>query len=160
MEDRLDMLFQYWNKYDSKVLISELKQANEIDIENLIAETTKYCRYSGRLTWILVDWIIRNIDEINVSKLLEATSINGDVTVLGLISDLAKQKRENANFEYLIKSSKPNEKKEVFFYRVSKSKLASRLTIEQNLPIYDKWNFYCNEVRYLTTENELNKIIA
>lgn len=160
MEDRLDMLFQYWNKYDSKVLVSELKQATEIDIENLIAESTKYCRYSGRLTWILVDWIIRNIDEINVGKLLEATSINGDITVLGLISDLAKQKRENANFEYLIKSSKPNEKKEVFFYRVSKSKLASRLTIEQNLPIFDKWNFYCNEVRYLTTENELNKIIA
>jgi hypothetical protein len=152
MEDRLDMLFQYWNKYDSKVLVSEVIQANEIDIENLIAETTKYCRYSGRLTWILVDWIIRNIDEINVGKLLEVTSINGDITVLGLISDLANQKRENANFEYLIKSSKPNEKKEVFFYRVSKSKLASRLTIEQNLPIYDKWNFYCNEIRYLTTK--------
>jgi len=160
MEDRLDMLFQYWNKFDSKVLVSELKQANEIDIESLIAETTKYCRYSGRLTWILVDWIIRNIDEINVGKLLEVTSINGDITVLGLISDLANQKRENANFEYLIKSSKPNEKKEVFFYRVSKSKLASRLTIEQNLPIYDKWNFYCNEIRYLTTKNELNKIMA
>lgn len=154
------MLFQCWNKYDSKVLVSELKQSNEIDIENLIAETTKYCRYSGRLTWILVDWIIRNIDDIKIDKLLEATSINGDITVLGLISDLANQKRENPNFKYLIKSSKPNIKKEVFFYRVSKSKLASRLTVEQNLPIFDKWNFYCNEVRYLTTKNELNKIIA
>lgn len=160
MEDRLDLLFQCWNKYDSKVLVSELKQSNEIDIENLIAETTKYCRYSGRLTWILVDWIIRNIDDIKIDKLLEATSINGDITVLGLISDLANQKRENPNFKYLIKSSKPNIKKEVFFYRVSKSKLASRLTVEQNLPIFDKWNFYCNEVRYLTTKNELNKIIA
>jgi len=156
MEDKLDTLFQYWNKFDSKVLVSEIKQTNTIEIENLIAETTKYCRYSGRLTWILVDWIIRNIDKINIDNLLQITANYGDITVLGLISDLAKQKRENLNLEYIIKSSKPNEKKEIFFYRVSQSKLATRLTIEQNLPIYDKWNFYCNELRYLTTDNELN----
>jgi len=156
MEDKLDILFQYWNKFDSKVLVSVVKQTDTIDIENLIAETTKYCRYSGRLTWILIDWVIRNIDKINIDKLLQITAKNGDITVLGLISDLAKQKRNNINLEYIIKASKPNDKKEVFFYRVSQSKLATRLTIEQNLPIYDKWNFYCNELRYLTTDNELN----
>jgi len=156
MEDKLDILFQYWNKFDSKVLVSETKQTDTIEIENLIAETTKYCRYSGRLTWILIDWIIRNIDKINIDKLLQITAKNGDITVLGLVSDLAKQKHENVKLEYIIKSSKPNDKKEVFFYRVSQSKLATKITMEQNLPIYDKWNFYCNELRYLTTENELN----
>lgn len=158
MEDRLDLLFQCWNKYDSKVLVSETKQLDSIDIENLIAETTKYCRYSGRLTWILIDWVIRNIDKINIEKLLHLTSLYGDITVLGLISDLAKQKRQNANLEYIIKSCKPNKKKEVFFYRVAKSKLASKLTIEQNLPIFNKWNFYCNELRYLTTNEELKRL--
>jgi len=156
MEDKLNELFQYWNKFDSKVLISEVKQTESIDIEHLIAESIKYCRYSGRLTWILIDWIIRNIDKVNIDKLLQITAKNGDITVLGLVSDLAKQKRNDVKLEYLIKASKPNDKKEVFFYRVSQSKLATRLTIEQNLPIYDKWNFYCNELRYLTTDNELN----
>lgn len=155
MEDKLDILFQYWNKFDSKVLVLEVKETDTIDIENLVAETTKYCRYSGRLTWILIDWIIRNIDKINIEKLLQITLKNGNITVLGLISDLAKQKQNNIKFEYIIKSSKPNEKKEIFFYRVAQSKLATKLTIEQNLPIYDKWNFYCNELRYLTTDNEL-----
>jgi len=155
MEDKLDILFQYWNKYDSKVLVSEVKQTETINIETLIAQTTKYCRYSGRLTWILIDWLVRNIDTVNIEKLLQLTSKEGDITVLGLISDLANRKRNNKKLDNIIKASKPNEKKEIFFYRVSQSKLASRLTIEQNLPIYDKWNFYCNELRYLTTDNEL-----
>ncbi len=100
-----------------------------------------YCRYSGRLTWVLIDWIIRNTDKINIDRLLQITAKSGNITVLGLISDLAKQKQGNAKLE--------------FFHRVSQSKLATRLTIEQNLPIYDKWNFYCNELRYLTTDNKL-----
>ncbi len=156
MEDKLNILFQYWNKFDSKVLVSEIKPTDNIVIENLIAETTKYCRYSGRLTWILIDWIIRNIDKINTEKLLKLTTEIGDISVLGLISDLAKEKRRNDKLEYIITSSRPNEKKEIFFYRVSKSKLASRITMEQSIPIFDKWNFYCNELRYLTTDNELN----
>jgi hypothetical protein len=155
MEDQLDMLFQYWNKFDSKVLVSETRPTQQITIERLIAETTNYCRYSGRLTWILIDWLIRNINTIDEKKVVDLTKEHGDITVLGLVSDIAKQKINNAKFEYIIKASKPNRKKEVFFYRVSKSKLASRIAIEQTLPIYDKWNYYCNELSYLTTEKEL-----
>ncbi len=149
MEDKLDILFQHWNKFDGKVLVPEIKPTDNITIENLIAETTKYCRYSGRLTWILIDWIIRNIDNINIEKLIKATTETGDSTVLGLISDIANQKYIHTKFDYIIKSSKPNDKKEIFFYRVAKSKLASKITIEQSIPIYDKWNYYCNELRYL-----------
>jgi len=153
MENNLDNIFQHWNNYDSKVLIAEKKTTEKIDIEHLIALSTKYCRYSGRLTWILVDWLVRNIKKLNVLKLIDLTKQIGDITVLGLIADLAKQKYNDINFDYIIKSSKPNDKKEIFFYRVAKSKLATKLTIEQTLPIYEKWNFYCNEIRYLTMKN-------
>ena len=99
MEDKLDMLFQYWNKFDSKVLVSEIRSTEPITIENLIAETTKYCRYSGRLTWILVDWLIRNVNKIDAEKLVDITKEKGDITVLGLVSDIAKQKRNDFKFE-------------------------------------------------------------
>lgn len=155
MEDKLDQLFQYWNKFDSKVLVAEIKPTKPIIIEDLIAETTKYCRYSGRLTWILIDWLIRNIEATNTKKLVAATKANGDMTILGLVSDIAKQKKNHPDFESIIKKSKPNKKKEIFFYRVSKSKLASKIAIAQSLPVYNKWNYYCNEIRYLTTEDEL-----
>ncbi len=152
MEDKLDTLFQYWNKFDSKVFVAENKPTEQIGIEELISDTTNYCRYSGRLTWVLVDWFMLNIDKINIEKLLKLTKEKGNITILGLISDIAKQKRDSVKFEYLIKSSLPNDRKEIFFIRVSKSKLASKITIEQSLPIFDKWNYYCNELRYLTTD--------
>lgn len=154
MEDKLDLLFQYWNKYDSKVLVSQTKETDAIEIERLIAETTKYCRYSSRLTWVLLDWIIRNVDKINTERLLQITAQSGNITVLGLISDIAKQRKDHIKFEHLIKASRPNGTKEIFFYRVSQSKLATRLTMEQNLPIFNKWNFYCNELSYLTNKSE------
>lgn len=150
MEDKLDMLFQYWNKFDSKVFVSESKPTDNIEIEELIAETTNYCRYSGRLTWVLLDWLIRNIDQVNVEKLMRLTKEKGNISILGLIADIAKQKNTNDKFDFLINFSHPNDKKEIFFYRVSKNKLASKLTIQQSIPIYNKWNYYCNELRYLT----------
>ncbi len=150
MENKLDLLFQYWNKLDSKVFVTENKPTKQIGIEELISETTNYCRYSGRLTWIFLDWFIHNIEKINIEKLLKLTKTNGNITILGLIADIAKQKNDSLKFELLIKSSLPNNKKEFFFNRVSESKLASKITIKQSLPIFNKWNYYCNELRYLT----------
>ena len=134
---------------DGLQVIPEIKPTENIKIEDLIAETTKYCRYSGRLTWILTDWFIRNINQVNIEKLVEITRQKGDITVLGLISDIARQKNNDSKYKYIIGLSKPNDKKEIFFYRVAQSKLASKITIEQSLPIYTKWNYYCNELRYL-----------
>jgi len=45
-------------------------------------------------------------------------------------------------------------------YRVAKSKFASKITMQETLPIYEKWNFYCNELRYLTTDKELEAEVA
>ncbi|MBF0337694.1 MAG: hypothetical protein HQL05_07655 [Nitrospirae bacterium] len=158
MEDKIDTLFQHWNKYDSKVLVSEAKNIEPISVEALISESTKYCRYSGRLTWILIDWLIRNIDKVNESKLLDLTKTHGDITVLGLISDLASQKRKDSVFDHIISTSKPNKTKEIFFYRIAKSKIASKIAVENSLPVYERWNFYCNELTYLTTNAELQSI--
>lgn len=159
MENKLDMLFQQWNKFDSKVFVAEDIATKQVTIEELIAETTKYCRYSSRLTWVLIDWLIRNIEKLNIDKVLQLTINQGDITVLGLVADIARQKRNDNKFNYVINSSHPNNEKEVFFYRISKSKLASKIAMEQSLPIYDKWNYYCNELRYLTADNEINNKI-
>jgi hypothetical protein len=70
--------------------VAPIRPVEPITIEKLIAETTKYCRYSGRLTWILIDWFIRNVDIIDAEKLVEQTIENGDITVLGLVTDLER----------------------------------------------------------------------
>ncbi len=161
MEDKLNILFQHWNRQDSKALVAESVDVEDIAIEKLIAETTNYCRYSGRLMWILLDFLIRNIDTIDVFELINLTKKEGDISVLGLVADMAKEKREDIRFDQIINESQPNSTKEIFFYRVAKSKFASKITIQETLPIYEKWNYYCNELRYLTTDKELeNSILA
>ncbi len=159
MEDKLNILFQYWNKQDSKALVAESVDVKDIAIEKLIAETTNYCRYSGRLMWILLDFLIRNIDAIDIFELINLTKKEGDISVLGLVADMAREKRNDIKFDQIINESQPNPTKEIFFHRVAKSKFASKITMQETLPIYEKWNFYCNELRYLTTDKELENNI-
>ena len=56
----------------------------------------------------------------------------------------------DAIFEKIMKGCKPNPAPDFFFFRIKNSKLASRLTMENPLPVFQKWNFWCNELRYLS----------
>ena len=71
MENRLDHLFQEWHQLGGAVLLNE---SNKIEVfrtsEEVIAESTSYCRSSGRLTWVVLDWLIRNIKNINEERLI------------------------------------------------------------------------------------------
>jgi len=155
MEDKLNILFQHWNKQDSKALVAKSYDVKGIAIEKLIAETTNYCRHSGRLMWILLDFLIRNIDTVDILELINLTKKEGEMSVLGLVADMAREKRNDVRFDQIIAESQPNPTKEIFFHRVAKSKFATKITMQETLPIYEKWNYYCNELRYLTTDKEL-----
>ncbi len=152
MEHQLNQLFQKWQQLGAAVLIAE----SEPDLpevsspEQLIAESTRYCRHSGRLTWVVLDWLLKNSEQINISELLKATKDTGDLAVLGLLANAANDRSANAVFEKIMKGCKPNPVPDFFFFRIKNSKLASRLTMENPLPIFQKWNFWCNELRYLS----------
>ncbi|MBI5915920.1 MAG: hypothetical protein HY842_11120 [Bacteroidetes bacterium] len=151
MEDKLNQLFQNWQQLGAAVLVaqSEPTGGEAISAEQLIAESTKYCRHSGRLTWVVLDWLMKNKVEINVPQLLKATKESGDLAVLGLLANAAQEQAPDTIFEKIMKGCKPNPVLDFFFFRIKNSKLASRLTMENPLPIFQKWNFWCNELRYL-----------
>lgn len=150
MADRLDFLFQEWHQLGGAVL---LKEVNENLLsrspEEVLAESTAYCRHSGRLTWIVVDWLIHHIQTMNENKLLELTKKKGNLSVLGVLCDLARVKNPDPKFDRILKACIPNNKLEIFFHRVAKSPLAERLTKERPLEIFTHWNFLCSELRYL-----------
>ena len=150
MEDRLDYLFQEWHKLGGAVL---LDKSDNITLsrtpEEIFAESTSYCRNSGRLTWIMIDWLISNINDIDEKKLIQKTKEKGDLSVLCLLCDLAQSRASNPKFDHIIRVCLPNNKLEVFFHRVARSPLARKLTKENALEIFFRWNFLCNEVRYL-----------
>jgi hypothetical protein len=150
MADRIDRLFQEWYQLGGAVLLAN-KDGSELprSPEEVIAESTAYCRESGRLTWVVVDWLIHHIDQIDEKKLLEETGKRGDMSVLGVLNDIAYLRTPHPKFKEMMTACVPHNKIEPFFYRVARSPLASRLAQENNLEVFRRWNYLCNELRYL-----------
>lgn len=117
--------------------------------EKVIAESTAYCRESGRLTWVVLHWLIRHIEEIDERELLQGTRNVGDLSVLGLLCNAAHLRKPHPRFERIMAACAPHSHNEPFFVRVARSPLASRLAQENALEVFRRWNYVCSELRYL-----------
>lgn len=150
MENRIDHLFQEWHHLGGAVLLAEVDDSVVARTpEEVIAESTAHCRESGRLTWIVLDWLIHHIEQLDEQTLLQETAENGDLSVLGVLCDAARWRNPHPKFERIIHNCAPHDTIELFFYRVARSPLASRLTQENALDVFRRWNYLCSELRYL-----------
>ncbi len=153
MGTRIDYLFQEWGHFDAPVLFTGVTEIIlPRNLEAVFAESTAYCRASGRLTWIVLDRLLQLIEGLDVEALLTETRKSGDLSVLGLLSEAAYQRRPNQKFIPLIRVGKPSKELIPFFHRVAKSPLATRLAQENGLELFRKWNYLCSELRYLSDE--------
>jgi hypothetical protein len=159
MANRLDALFREWYQLGGRVLLAESIPTQSVRAaEVVIAESTAHCRESGRLTWVVLDWLIREIERIDVDALLRETQAQGDLSVLGVVCDAARQRNPHPAFDALVAACRPHDRLEIFFYRVARSPLASRLTVENALPLFRRWNYLCNELRYFADRAEESMI--
>ena len=150
MGDRLDYLFQEWHKLGGAVLLAEADATSPSRIpEEVIAESTTHCRESGRLTWVVLDWLIRHVEQVDEQRLLQKTGEMGDLSVLGVLCDAARQRKPHPKFDRIIETCVPHDKEEPFFHRVRRSRLASQLARENALDVFRRWNYLCSEARYL-----------
>ncbi|MBN1891131.1 MAG: hypothetical protein JW850_24250, partial [Thermoflexales bacterium] len=105
MGDRLDTLFQEWSRLGGAVLLAEVDAAVAVrSPEQVIAESTAYCRESGRLTWVTLGWLIRHIGQIDERALLQETGQVGDLSVLGVLCDAAHLHNPHPKFEWIIRA--------------------------------------------------------
>ena len=150
MADVMDRLFAEWHRLGAPVLLAEQPApVPERPPEELIAESTAHCRDSGRLTWIVLAWLIDHADEIDASELLTAARADGDLSVLGVLCDAANHRRPHAAFESVMAACHPNSDFEPFFTRVGRSPLATRLARESPNDVFLRWNYLCSELQYL-----------
>jgi hypothetical protein len=150
MGDPLDRLFQEWHQLGGAVLLAESSpQVLARGPEKVIAESTAHCRESGRLTWVVLDWLIQHVEEIDEEMLLRETEKSGKLSVLGVLSEAAQQRRPHPKFERIMAICTPHDELEPFFRRVARSPLALRLTQEKALDLFRHWNYLCSELRYL-----------
>jgi len=150
MGSRIDELFQEWHRMGGAVLLREAKPfPDRRPPEDLIAESTAYCRSSGRLTWVLLDWLIQHIEEIDEKHLLRRTRELGDLSVLGVLCCAAHERRPHQKLAWLFQRCPPNDELVPFFHRVARSRLATRLAQDNALDVFRRWNYLCGELRYL-----------
>lgn len=149
MANRIDHLFQEWAQLGGEVLLAEKQNVSVRDAHQVIAESTAYCRESGRLTWITLSWLIHHVEEINDETLIEETKSHGDLTVLGVLCDAALLRVPHPKFQKIIRACQPAPQLEPFFKRVARSALALKLTQENPLDVFKRWNYLCNELQYL-----------
>ncbi len=150
MVEPIDRLFQELNRMGAAVLVATIGcDGDPRQPEEVIAECTSHCRDSGRLTWVVLDWLLRHVDELDEDKLLDATRACGDLAVLGALCDAANERNPNPRFVRLMNACIPHPTLVPFFHRVARSPLALRLTEQGALDVFRRWNFLCNELRYL-----------
>ncbi len=150
MEDRLDRIFREWHNWGGAVLVTETSHARLFRTpEELLAESTLYCRDSSRLTWVVVDWLIGHIEVIDDQVLMQLVKKKGDLAVLGLLCDAARQHNPHPKFQRILHACRPNRRLETFFHRVAQSPLASRLAQENALDIFRRWNYVSDELTYI-----------
>lgn len=155
MGDPINRLFQEWQRLGGAVLLAKVDPGVPVrPSEEVIAESTAHCRESGRLTWIVLDWLIHHIEEIEDQALLQKTVECGDLSVLGVLCDAAYQRNPHPKFEGLIRACVPHWEVVPFFHRVARSPLATRLTRENALDVFRKWNYLCSELRYLGNDTK------
>ena len=107
------------------------------------------CRESGRLTWIVLDWLVRHCGEIDETNLIAETKKRGDLSVLGVLADAARLRKPHTKFDRIITHCAPHDKLEPFLHRVARSPMASRMARENALGVFLRWNYLCAELRYL-----------
>ena len=150
MDTRLDYLFHEWAMLGGEVLLAHADQTIKPRApEEVIAESTAQCRESGRLMWVVLDWLIHHIDQIDEYKLLKETRRIGDTSVLGLLCDAAYTRNLSAKLARILRECEPHKPTEIFFQRVARSPLASQIARQNTLDIFRRWGYVSNELRYL-----------
>jgi hypothetical protein len=155
VDDRVDDLFQEWHLLGGAVLLAEVKPlARRRPPEDVIAESTSYCRSSGRLTWVVLDWLIRRIDEVDEELLLSRTVEVGEQSVLGVLCDAAYERNPHPKLAWVTRHCAPSDDSVPFFHRVARSPLATRLAEENAVAVFRRWNYLCGELRYLSDHSD------
>ena len=149
----IDRLFQQWYQLGGAVMVAEVDVAVTVpNVEAVIAESTTHARRSGRLTWVVLDWLIRNVERVDEWQLLQASEEQGDLSVLGVLCDLARSRRPHTKFDWLVEQCESNDPREMFFHRLARYSITTQLAQEDPHEVFFRWGYFCRaeEVRFLT----------
>jgi len=144
-QTEIDLLYRKWIRLGW--MATEDVFEHEIDIEDLIVETTLKGRQDGRLFKWLLTWLRDYNDLINVKKLLRNLD-KADTAALGAALEIAIEHGATPNLHTVTKKCKPKDRPEVLFTGMDDVNTFIEQERENGLEVYKKWGFYCTLLEF------------
>jgi predicted GNAT family N-acyltransferase len=146
-DDKIAILYQKWAKFGW--LVSEPTYEGEVDLEELIAETTWAARYDGRLMKWLMTWFKDYGDLVNKKRLLRYMK-DTDTAVLGAIIGIAMNRGADKNFKTVLAKCRAHKPVEVFQKGMEDAEIYIEGQKKYGKPEFKKWGFYCTMIEFYT----------
>jgi len=141
------ILYRKWAKYGW--MVSEPTYEGDVDLEELIAETTHAARYDGRLMKWLLTWFKDFGDLVNKKRLLRFLK-KADTAVLGVVIEIAMNRGADKNFKTVLTKCKPHKPAEVFQKGMEDVTIYAEGQKKFGQKEYRKWGFYCATIEFYT----------
>jgi hypothetical protein len=130
-------------------MVSEPTYQRDVDLEELIAETTFAARHDGRLMKWLLTWFKDFGDLVNKKRLLRFIK-QADTAVLGVAIDIAMLHGADKNFKTVLAKCKPLKPAEVFQKGMEEVTIYTEAQKKYGKKEYRKWGFYCTMIEFYT----------
>lgn len=121
----------------------------DVDVEKTLLEGTKQGRKEPRIFWGTLLWMVSYIDMVNISRFSNMLKDYGDAAALGTVCELAYEKNANRKFLAIRQRCYPKKNKEILFYKMAEMEVTKREVINNAIPLFLKWGFYCNYVNFM-----------
>lgn len=145
IHDQINLLYQKWIRLGW--MATGTTYDTEIDIEELIVETTIVARQDGRLFKWFLTWLRDYNDLINVKKLLRILD-KADTAVLGAALEIAIDNGANHNLHTVLKKCSRKNKPEILFTGMEDVFTFAEQEKSKGLPVYRKWGLYCTLLEF------------
>jgi hypothetical protein len=126
--------------------VEKFSTQGQLDLEHLIVDTCKEGRSDSRLLFGMRGWLLKHHDLVNVARLIRMVKEEGDTAVLGAIIESVVETHPRSALASVTKYCRKAKKREFVFERIARSKTMAKFNLEENLPIWRKWNLISNEM--------------
>jgi hypothetical protein len=144
-DETVNELYRKWNKLGWRSTQDIYK--GEVDVEELITETTHAARYDGRLLQVLLTWCRDFGDLINNRRLLRFIS-QADTAVLGAILEITMHYGGYQNFIPVIKQCHPVKPAEVLLRGFEDIDIYMEEQKMYRKQEYKKWGLFCTSIEF------------
>jgi DNA-binding transcriptional ArsR family regulator len=144
-DSAISKLYSKWGRLGWRSTEDIFKK--DIDIEELIAETTHAARYDGRLLQVLMTWIRDFGDLVNKRKLLKCLN-QADTALLGAVLDIAMKYGGDQNFTPVIKQCHPLNPAEVLIKGLDEIETYITEQKKHGKEEFRKWGLFCTSIEF------------